>query len=211
MEYIFINPVVDKMYEEEALDKVLLNNGYIRVEVENDWHGIVKEKYKEVINENKNNDLTILDRRCQATIDTISQHIKSKEVLIPEIEPILIHCGREIAEREDLKDKKKVITTPCESLANYGNELNLKDTVFISWKIFLMDLDQKDKIQRRILDESLIPLGYFTSFGSKITSISGKENIENYFKNGLHKKDELVEMLYCDNGCNNGDGVLVNE
>lgn len=197
------------MYVKEALDKVLFNNGYIRVEVENDWHGIVKEKYKELY-KNRNN-LTILDRRCPATIETISEYVNDDEVIIPEIEPILIHCGREIAAREDLEDKKKVITTPCESLANYGNKLNLKDTEFISWNGFLKKLALDKEIQRRILDESPIPLGYFTSLGLKSSSLSGKENIESYFKNGLYKKQELVEMLYCTNGCNNGDGVLINE
>ena len=102
-----------------------------------------------------------------------------------------------------------MITTPCETLANYGNNLNLKDTEFVSWNDFLKRLDKK--ILRRILDESPIPLGYFTSIGLKSSSISGKENIENYFKNELYKEDELVEMLYCNNGCNNGDGVLINE
>lgn len=195
------------MYIKETLDKVLLENDYIRVEVENDWHEIVKEKYKDL---HKNSDnLIILDRRCPVTIEIIKPYIKSKEVLIPEIEPILIHCGREVAAREDLKDKKKVITTPCESLANYGNKLNLKDTEFISWNDFFNKLDKE--IPRKILDESPIPLGYFTSLGLKSNSISGKENIENHFKNGLHKKYELVEMLYCNNGCNNGDGVLINE
>ena len=48
-------------------------------------------------------------------------------------------------------------------------------------------------------------------FGDKVKSLSGEDNIKNYFKNGLHKNDELVEMLYCNNGCNNGDGVLINE
>ncbi|MBQ3421408.1 MAG: hypothetical protein IJH34_07010, partial [Romboutsia sp.] len=124
-----------------------------------------------------------------------------------------IHCGIEISNREDLKGKKKIITTPCESLALYGNSKNLEDTFFISWKEFLNKLEQKgnEKIKEKLLDESPIPPGYFDSLEARITSISGKENIENHFKNGLHKEDDLVEMLYCTNGCNNGDGVLINE
>ena len=50
MQYIFINPVVDKMYNKEELNEVLVKNNYKRIGVEKDWHGIVKEKYKEVIN-----------------------------------------------------------------------------------------------------------------------------------------------------------------
>ena len=34
---------------------------------------------------------------------------------------------------------------------------------------------------------------------------------EAFFENDLHKQDDIVEMLYCTNGCNNGDGVLMNE
>jgi len=208
MAYIFINPVVGNMYKKEELDELLLNNGYSRVEVETDWHKIVKEKYNETL---KSTEKTLLDQRCPLAIDTISEYINDKDTLIPQIDPILIHCGIELANREDLKGKKKVITTPCESLASYGNKKNLEDTVFISWKEFIKDLNSHNKNMVKMLDESPIPPGYFNSLEAKVTSLSGKENIVSHFKNNLHKKDDLVEMLYCTNGCNNGDGVLINE
>lgn len=208
MKYIFINPIVDNMYIKEELDELLLNNGYSRVEVENDWHKIVKEKYNELL---KSTEKTLLDKRCPLAVDTIDGHINDQDVFIHQIDPILIHCGIEIANREELKGKKKIITTPCESLALYGNNKNLEDTVFISWKEFIKNLKHHEKVQVKLLDESPIPPGYFKSLEAKISSISGKENIENYFKNRLHKEDDLVEMLYCTNGCNNGDGVLINE
>ena len=208
MAYIFINPVVGNMYKKEELDELLLNNGYSRVEVETDWHKIVKEKYNKTL---KSTEKTLLDQRCPLAIDTISKYINDEDTLIPQIDPILIHCGIELANREDLKGKKKVITTPCESLASYGNKKNLEDTVFISWKEFIKDLNSHNKSMVKMLDESPIPPGYFDSLEAKVTSLSGEENIVSYFKNNLHKKDDLVEMLYCTNGCNNGDGVLINE
>ena len=208
MAYIFINPVVGNMYKKEELDELLLNNGYSRVEVETDWHKIVKEKYNETL---KSTEKTLLDQRCHLAIDTISEYINDEDTLIPQIDPILIHCGIELANREDLKGKKKIITTPCESLASYGNKKNLEDTVFISWKEFIKNLNSHNKSMVRLLDESPIPPGYFDSLEAKVTSLSGEENIVSYFKNNLHKKDDLVEMLYCTNGCNNGDGVLINE
>ena len=208
MAYIFINPVVGNMYKKEELDELLLNNGYSRVEVETDWHKIVKEKYNETL---KSTEKTLLDQRCPLAIDTISEYINDEDTLIPQIDPILIHCGIELANREDLKGKKKVITTPCESLASYGNKKNLEDTVFISWKDFIKNLNSHNKSMVKMLDESPIPPGYFDSLEAKVTSLSGEENIVSYFKNNLHKKDDLVEMLYCTNGCNNGDGVLINE
>lgn len=208
MAYIFINPVVGNMYKKEELDELLLNNGYSRVEVETDWHKIVKEKYNETL---KSTEKTLLDQRCPLAIDTISEYINDEDTLIPQIDPILIHCGIELANREDLKGKKKIITTPCESLASYGNKKNLEDTVFISWKDFIKNLNSHNKSMVKMLDESPIPPGYFDSLEAKVTSLSGEENIVSYFKNNLHKKDDLVEMLYCTNGCNNGDGVLINE
>lgn len=208
MAYIFINPVVGNMYKKEELDELLFNNGYSRVEVETDWHKIVKEKYNETL---KSTEKTLLDQRCPLAIDTISEYINDEDTLIPQIDPILIHCGIELANRDDLKGKKKIITTPCESLASYGNKKNLEDTVFISWKEFIKNLNSHNKSMVRLLDESPIPPGYFDSLEAKVTSLSGEENIVSYFKNNLHKKDDLVEMLYCTNGCNNGDGVLINE
>ncbi|MBP3888088.1 MAG: hypothetical protein J6F30_10690 [Cellulosilyticum sp.] len=206
MKYIFINPVVDQMYVREKLDKVLLENGYQRVEVQTDWHKIVKEKYAKAL---KETNLTILDRRCPKAIETVSPYFDEKEMLEPNIEPILIHCAIELATREDLKQYKKIITTPCESLATYGNKLGLENTEFISWKIFIKKLAQE--VEGKQLNESPIPPGYFTDLNVKTTSLSTKESIENYFKKCLHKQDELVEMLYCHNGCNNGDGVLMDE
>ena len=208
MAYIFINPVVGNMYKKEELDELLFNNGYSRVEVETDWHKIVKEKYNETL---KSTEKTLLDQRCPLAIDTINKYINDEDALIPQIDPILIHCGIELANREDLKGKKKIITTPCESLASYGNKKNLEDTVFISWKEFIKNLNSHNKSMVRLLDESPIPPGYFDSLEAKVTSLSGEENIVSYFKNNLHKEDDLVEMLYCTNGCNNGDGVSINE
>ena len=206
MEYIFINPVVDNMYVKEQLDTFLLSNGYFRIEVENDWHKIVKEKYKKAL---KATGKTLLDRRCPLAIDTINIYVNKEDAFIPEIDPILIHCGIEIANREDLKGKKKIITTPCESLASYGNKKNLKDTVFISWKEFLKDLKYQERLQAKLLEESPIPPGYFDGVEAKVTSISGEENIKEHFRNNLYKESDLIEMLYCKNGCNNGDGVLI--
>ena len=76
MTYIFINPVVDSMYKKEELDELLMNNGYSRVEVKNDWHKIVKEKYEQAIKSTKK---TVLDRRCPLAMDTINEYINEED------------------------------------------------------------------------------------------------------------------------------------
>ena len=208
MDYIFINPVVDKMYIRKELNEVLIENNYRPIEVNNDWHGIVKKKYKEVLD---GTDLTILDRRCPLAIEKIEKYLDHEKVLIPKIEPILIHCAIEIANREELKGERKIITTPCESLAAHGNSLNLDETIFISWKEFLKTLNGKEKLKNKQLDMSPIPLGYFDSLDVKTKKLSGGDNIKDCFKNSLYFESDLIEMLYCNNGCNNGDGVLIDE
>lgn len=208
MDYIFINPVVDKMYVADELNYILSKNNYERINVNNDWHGIVKEKYKEAID---GTNLTVLDRRCPLAVEKIEKYLDKTKVLIPEIEPILIHCGIEIANREDLKGKRKVITTPCESLAKHGNKLGLNETVFISWKEFLNTLDGKEDLKYKAIDKSPIPLGYFDSLEVKTKKLTGRDNINGCFKGNLYFENDIVEMLYCNNGCNNGDGVLIDE
>ena len=208
MFYIFINPVVDKMYNQEELNDVLQKNGYERVNVTVDWHGIVKDKYKAAL---KESDLPLVDRRCPMAIEHVEKQGKNLSYTVPAIEPILIHCGIELSERTELKGKKKIITTPCESLANHGNQLQLEDTVFISWKEFLKTLDADLVVKEKSLEESPIPLGYFSSLDVNTESLSGKENIEEYFSNERYKEKDLIEMLYCDGGCNNGDGVQIDE
>ena len=42
-----------------------------------------------------------------------------------------------------------------------------------------------------------------------VESLTGKETIENYMEHPGGRGTALVEMLYCDGGCHNGDGVGV--
>lgn len=204
MQYVFINPVVANMYIEAALDAALLQNGYARVYVSEDWHGLVKEKYSQLVSQTEQ---TVLDQRCPKAIETVLPYVTEKTAKIPSIHPILIHCGMELAENEALQGIPKVITTPCQSLADYGNRLHLKDTTFIAWNEFLKQLNLENPIPRKPLDSSPIPPGYFSNFEGKITSISGQETIAQYFQTESYLQDTLVEMLFCENGCHNGDGV----
>ena len=208
MKYIFINPVVANMYAKKELDAVLLQNGYHRMEVLTDWHKVVKEKYDKLRKQTKK---TILDKRCPKAMETILPYVHDEKALIPDIHPILIHCGIELANRKEYQGYEKIITTPCQSLADYGNAIGLEDTTFISWKEFLKQLHIENALQVKLLKDSPIPPGYFQGLNAKVTSISGKDDIVNYFKNDCYTQDTFVEMLYCHNGCHNGDGVCIDE
>ncbi|WP_317368459.1 hypothetical protein [uncultured Tyzzerella sp.] len=208
MKYILINPVTDQMYEKDILNNFLKINGYTRVFTNNNWANVVMEKYDSTIKNTKNT--TVIDMRCPLAVDVVKENTnKNENIIFPDIEPILIHCAREISLREDLKDGEKIIITPCKSLKEMGNKLLLDNTIFMTWLEFLKYLN--NNIEGNFLKSTPIPLGFFDKLNVRKESLSGDENIKNYFKNKKFEGLDIIEMLYCHNGCHNGDGVVENE
>lgn len=202
MKYVLINPVVDSMYESSQLDCVLAENGYQRVECQLPWGIVVKEKYEKVLSEEEE---TIIDVRCPVAAQMVREEYLREGLHLPKIEPILLHCAREISERKDLKGYEKVITTPCKALADTGNLIGLEETVFMAWNEFERTLGAKLKPDK--LDASPIPPGFFEDVEGADHSLSGEEEIHQYFKKESWRNTRLVELLYCQQGCHNGDGV----
>lgn len=202
MKYILINPVVQKMYDSLELTNTLLNIGYTQVFCKENWPEIVKNKYK--INIEKTSKTTI-DARCPLARDLALKADKTGDIIVPEIEPILISSAREISQRSDLKGKQKVVVTPCDSLSDMGNSLKMSDTTFYSWSEFCKIHNINLAYKKDVITP--IPLGYFNDLAIKQKSFSGHENIENYFSCNTREKQDLIELLYCKDGCHNGDGV----
>lgn len=206
MAYIWINPVVDRMYDADTLQTFLDRHGYKRFFTEQNWLSVVKEKYREILKQSTD---VVMDMRCPKTKEVLEDLGVEQGVLFPEIHPILIHCGQEGSQREDLLDGEKIITTPCQALADMGNALGLKDTYFVSWRAFLESLGEQP--EGILPKESPIPTGFFKELGVKTDSLTGEEEIRDYFErflaDGTKKEVQLIEMLYCKDGCHNGDGI----
>ena len=203
MTYIWINPVTAKMYRPEVLHDFLDSHGYKRLETSTDWLTIVKEKYRTAVSQSPN---TVMDVRCPKIKDMLDE-MGIQKYTVPDINPILIHCGQEVSEREDLLEEEKIITTPCQALADMGNALALRNTRFVSWRRFLEQLGEEPA--GILPKESPIPLGFFTELGLHTVSLSGEEEIRKYFANGIPGEVQLIEMLFCKDGCHNGDGIRV--
>jgi len=202
MPYIWINPVVDRMYEPKALEEFLTTHGYKRIHASVDWFSIVKEKYRQAVAQSE---LPVMDMRCPATKALLEETGVTDVVTIPDIKPILIHCGEECSKDAVWSDREKVIVTPCQALADMGNALELTNTHFIPWNRFVeMQGDEPERMQPK---ESPIPPGYFAGLGIEVASITGEEEIRNYLNAGVPKEVQLVEMLFCKEGCHNGDGI----
>lgn len=203
MAYIWINPVTESMYESEVLNEFLRRHGYKRFKTSTDWLAVVKEKYRLAVEQATH---TVMDVRCPKCKDVLGELGITSDATIPEIEPILIHCGREVSKQEELRDEEKIITTPCQALADMGNNLGLNDTCFVPWNRFIESLGEGAmEIKPK---KSPIPPGFFDEMGLKTVSITGEEEIRNYFKDYAPNQVQLVEMLYCKEGCHNGDGIV---
>jgi len=204
MAYIWINPVTAGMYEPEVLRSFLCKHGYSQLDTVTDWMKIVKEKYASEVSRSVN---PVMDMRCPKIKELLDEYHLEKQhkITIPDIAPILIHCSEEVSKREDLKNEKKIITTPCQSLADMGNALNLDNTCFIPWNRFLQELGEEP--EGVLPKESPIPLGFFEELNLRTLSISGEKNIRKYFEKFVPDEVQLIELLYCESGCHNGDGI----
>lgn len=98
MRYIWINPVTESMYEEPVMEEFLTKHGFTRVRCMVDWGQAVKEKYREMLDGCRD---TVADARCPMACGLV-EALAVDGVRAAAIEPILIHCAREISCREDL-------------------------------------------------------------------------------------------------------------
>ena len=193
MQYLWINPVSAGMCEEDSLKRFLERHGLTRVECRGDWGRIVRERYEASLRAG----VTLADARCPEAVRLLEEIQKEPEnesgienLKVAPIEPILLHCARELSTRPDLADGEKIITTPCQSLAVLGNSLGLENTRFIAWNRLA-----GGEVRVRAIEDS------------PVESVSSPEKIRAYVESGSWKQADLLELLYCKDGCHHGDGV----
>ncbi len=199
---VWLNPVVKNIYDFAALKENLQERGFSVAECEKDHVKSVKNAYK--------NDLAqkelIYDSRCPRAVNFIKANFKEQAALISNLNPILIESALELSTK--LKENEWLyVTTPCEDLAELGRGLNLAQTTFLTWKSFREQ--NAINLKMRSTQQSPIPPGFFTNLGVKTLSLSSKEKIQNAlsYKFSELKNYQIIELLYCENGCHNGDGL----
>lgn len=201
--YIWLNPVVLSFYNKENITDVLQDKGFIRVESKKNNIEIVKAKYRKKIISSKK---CIIDERCPLALEYVKSKYDLKDVKYPNIYPILIHTAIELSKIYCKENDKLFITTPCLSLVSLGKSLNIKNVIFITWKDFIKQYSIKN-LEKKHVSESPIPPGFFKEYEDKCLSLSSKETIDYAFKQQLWKGKKILEMLYCKEGCHNGDGI----
>ncbi|WP_304345267.1 hypothetical protein [Campylobacter showae] len=199
---VWLNPVVKSIYELAALKKSLQDKGFSVMECEKDHANSVKNAYKNSLAQKK----LIFDSRCPRAANFIRANFKEQAALISNLNPILIESALELSAK--LKDGEWLyVTTPCEDLAELGRRLNLARTTFLTWKSFREQ--NAINLKMRSIEQSPIPPGFFTNLGVKTLSLGSKEKIQNTlsYKFSELKNYQIIELLYCENGCHNGDGL----
>jgi len=199
---VWLNPVVIASYDSSELEQAVAQKGLITVQCCRDNIRTVKEKYRVALAAaNK----PIIDRRCPLALQHIMERY-TPDVEIPDIHPILIHCALELYERFCSDNVTLYITTPCQSLAELGNSLGLEKTVFLTWNDFAAG--NGIALVRKPLDASPIPPGFFSDLKARVISLASKREIDDFFSAETKADSDIYEMLYCEQGCHNGDGIV---
>ncbi len=200
--FLWMNPVALKIYDSPALHKQLSEKGFELCGCQQDHIAAVKEKYRAAIGHST---ACVADMRCPMAVEYIKGQYAPAFLDYPEIEPILLHCARDLHER--LSGQGLLyITTPCAALQKLGNNLGLPGVKFYTWAEFARQEDIF--LPKKELDASPIPPGFFAEYGDQAQVLDSREDIDLFFLS--HSKPaskKILELLYCPNGCHNGDGV----
>ncbi|AKL96435.1 hypothetical protein CACET_c29910 [Clostridium aceticum] len=210
-QFVWLNPVVESIVGSDyyKLLKHIEDQGYTVVTCSNQADRI-RNAYKAYIQGTKHK--PVIDARCPAIIQYIKEKYPEALDKIAPIDPILIACAHELYEKHIKKDSKTAtltIVTPCTQLVDFGEAVFCEGMEFLTWKQFKKNIDYK------MIDEKLsaspIPLGFFDSLAMKVEKASGEEEIEHVIKNiisnDICREIELCELLLCQDGCHNGDGL----
>ena len=199
---VWLNPVVKNIYDFAALKEILQDKGFSVVECKKDHVKSIKNAYKNALAQSE----LIYDSRCPRAVNFIRANFKEQAVFISNLNPILIESALELSAKLK-EDEWLYVTTPCEDLAQLGMELNLARTTFLTWKSFREQ--NAINLKMRSIEQSPVPPGFFTNLDVKTLSLSSKEKIENAlsYKFSELKNYQIIELLYCENGCHNGDGL----
>ena len=201
--YIWLNPVVLKMYDQEELTASLESLGFQIVACEVNHLQSVKDKYKRNFGGCRH---LLCDNRCPKAISYVKAHYDQDSLEYSEIQPILIHCAEELANRYEDEDVELYIITPCTDLRELGSKLAFKNTIFQTWTEFCQN--HHLTFISKSTKASPIPPGFFDNI-PHVVSLASKDEIDRYFKEPSGKDKQLIEMLYCKDGCHNGDGVRI--
>lgn len=206
--YIWFNPVSMKMVGDRCgiLDELLFQRGYERLEAPSQA-GNVLNMYKQYA---KISERTVLDCRCPMVRPFLEQAFPQDQLNFPDIPPILIQTARYLYDNHihDSSDSLTIVA-PCQSLCMEGTSYFAGKVNFFTWIEFVRQ--EGIALPVSLLEQSPLPLGFFDPLALHLEKASGEAQIRATVakaQSAAFQMPDLVEMLYCQGGCNNGDGVI---
>lgn len=204
--YIWLNPVTTTSLEKSYIDykKLLKDEGFIYVSIDSSLINSVREDYVRYCTYNNK---TIIDSRCPKAIEVIKKEYPYLCKNIAPIDPIFINCAKYLFKKWVANDSNAILfmIAPCTSLCNHGNALFKNDVIFLTW----LDFCKKNNIDINLTPQKTpIPLGFFDNTNLNVLKLTGKSNIINNINKVMtNDTQDLIEILYCKDGCHNGDGI----
>lgn len=200
--FLWLNPVVTEMYGSAKLERRLEEKGYELVVCQKNHIAAVKEKYLSALGKAHT---CVADVRCPMAVDYIKKNYSPDDLEFPDIEPILMHCARELHGRLSGQGHLWIVT-PCMALSEMGNRMGLSGTKFCTWKEFA--LLENIPLHGKALAKSPIPPGFFSDYEEPSVVLDSRKKIDLYFSASRQAAEKgIMELLYCSCGCHHGDGV----
>lgn len=207
--FVWLNPVIGTMLGPELsnLEKCLKKLGVTPVQIPNlGW--VVLEKYQAKLGQG-----LLIDARCPEAVNLIEKSFPELVQYIAEIEPILIHGARYLAQKYLRNPKDElVMVTPCTSFSERYGEKFSPNISFIPWNIFVETVTGWKTSQEP--ETTPVPLGFFNSLSAQVFEATGEEEIQTLLSEKPWegaKGPILIELLYCPNGCHSGNGMTIKE
>lgn len=207
-QYVWINPVVEAMAGADypALLLVLASKGFTVVSCST---GVdkVREGYRECLHTCAK---PLIDTRCPLIKQLIFHHYPHMRERLAGVPPILISCAAELYETYvacSPYPARLTVITPCVALAEEGKTRFGDRICFMTWIQF--NQEQTLRCHLRRISASPIPPGFFHYDNCRVAEASGKEQVKQVLDRMVQTPNEadLLELLYCQGGCHNGDGV----
>jgi hypothetical protein len=151
----------------------------------------------------------LIDQRCPLIRQIVLQDYPALAGQLVVTPSILLTCARELHEQYVAANPVAGLTviTPCQALSAAGDELGLPRLTFLTWTRFAQQHALPNWLKR--IDDSPIPPGFFQFKELTVLETSGESAVRNALDQTANQTcpADFLELLYCERGCHNGDGV----
>lgn len=152
----------------------------------------------------------LIDQRCPLIRQIILQDYPALADQLVVTPSILLTCARELHEQYVAaapSNSSLTVITPCQALADAGDELGLPHLTFLTWNQFARQHALSSWLKP--IDQSPIPPGFFQFSDFTVLETSGEPAVRKALEDAASQgcPADFLELLYCERGCHNGDGM----